>query len=245
MTTKKPLIGIPLDSIDPAEETDGKWYSELSWYALRHRYCEAISHAGGIPLPLPYHFECLDDYCNLIDGLLLTGGGFDIEPSFYGADYHHPKVTPLRPKRTAFESVIAKTVLKANKPVLGICAGMQLLNVIHGGTLIQDIPDEAPSPIDHKQKQVRTKHQHEVEILQDTLLRKLVKGDLFQVNSIHHQAVKKLSDCFQVNARAPDGLIEGIESSQYRFCIGVQWHPEFHVSSADIELLKGFVKACE
>jgi putative glutamine amidotransferase len=242
---KKPLIGIPLDSIDPTQEIEGKWYSDLSWYGLRHRYCEAITHAGGIPLPLPYHPEHLDYYCNLIDGLLLTGGGFDIEPALYGADYHHPKATPLRPKRTAFESAIAKAILKADKPVLGICAGMQLLNVIHGGTLIQDIPDEAPSSIEHKQSQCRTKYQHEVKILKNTLLSQLIEDEIFQINSIHHQAVKKLSDSFQINAMAPDGLVEGIEAPNYRFCIGVQWHPEFHVSSADIALLKGFIKACE
>jgi len=242
--SKKPIIGIPLDSVDPTQELEGSWYSDLSWYGLRHRYCEAVAHAGGIPLPLPYHYECLDDYCNLIDGLLLTGGGFDIEPTLYGADYHHPKVTPLRPKRTAFEVEIAKATLKADKPVLGICAGMQLLNVMHGGTLFQDLPDETPSDINHRQTQPRIHHQHPVKIIKDTLLGRLVDGEHFHVNSIHHQAVRKVSDVFQVNAHAPDGLVEGIEALQYRFCIGVQWHPEFHVCDADIALLKGFVEAC-
>ena len=244
--TKKPLIGIPLDSIDQTEEPEGNWYTGdmLSWYALRHRYCEAVAAAGGIPILLPYHQEHLDRYANLIDGLLLTGGGFDIDPALYGATYRHPSVKPLRPKRTAFESAIAKQVLLADKPVLGICAGMQLLNVLHGGTLIQDLTDEFSSPIQHKQTQPRTEEQHEVQILKDTRLSSLLGEELIHVNSIHHQAIKDLSPSFRVNALALDGLIEGIEAPQHRFCIGVQWHPEFHVSPADVVLLSAFINAC-
>jgi putative glutamine amidotransferase len=245
MTLKKPLIGITLDSVDPQDEIEGKWYSDLPWYGLRQRYCEAVALAGGIPIPLPYHIEYMNEYVNLLDGLVLTGGGFDIDPALYKADYVHPTVTPIRPKRTQFEWIFTENYLKSGKPILGICAGMELLNVIHNGTLIQHIPDEAPSSIDHKQKHSRFERQHLVNIHPDTLLGRIVGTSTIHVNSIHHQAVKEVSTSFQVNAMAPDGLVEGIELSDHPFCLGLQWHPEFHVSEADVLIMQGFIKACQ
>ncbi len=245
MITKKPLIGITLDSVDPQDEVGGDWYSDLPWYALRQRYCEAIAIAGGIPIPLPYHIEYMDDYINLLDGLVLTGGGFDIDPSLYNANYVHSTVTIMRPQRTQFEWIFAENYLKSKKPILGICAGMQLLNVMHKGTLIQHIPDEAPSSINHKQQQSRFKHQHPVNIYPDTLLERLIGTDTIHVNSIHHQAIKDVSPIFKINAIAPDGLVEGIELSSHPFCLGLQWHPEFFVSESDALIMKNFVKACQ
>lgn len=244
MTIKKPLIGITLDSVDPQAEAGGDWYSDLPWYALRQRYCEAVALAGGIPIPLPYHIEYMDDYINLLDGLILTGGGFDIDPTLYKADYVHPTITAMRPQRTQFEWIFTENFLKSGKPILGICAGMQLLNVMHNGTLIQHIPDEAPSSVNHKQKQSRFQHEHVVNVHPETLLGRLVGTSTMHVNSIHHQGIKDISSDFQVNAMASDGLVEGMELPNHPFCLGVQWHPEFHVSEADVMIIEGFIKAC-
>lgn len=243
MTFRKPRIGITLDKIDPCEEARGVWYSKLPWYALRYRYTEAVAAAGGIPLALPYYPELVDHYVHNLDGLVITGGGFDVDPRLYGDSTLHPTVR-LKPDRTEFEMAITKRMLELDKPVLGICGGMQLINVLHGGSLYQHLPAEVLSDINHSQDQDRHLPQHSVTVQADTLLGQLIKTETVAVNSVHHQAVKNLAPGFQVNAVAADGIVEGIESSSYRFCLGIQWHPEFHVTAADRHIFDGFIEAC-
>jgi putative glutamine amidotransferase len=244
MKVKAPRIGITLDYVDPAQEKGGEWYSKHPWYALRYRYCEAVALAGGLPLALSYYMELIEDYAENLDGLVITGGGFDVDPGLYGIQERHPTVN-IKPKRTEFEMAMARQMLKANKPVLGICGGMQVLNVLHGGTLYQDIPSEASSEINHKQTHDRFLPQHTVNIKPATLLANLANNSLtVSVNSVHHQAVRSVAPGFEINAAAPDGIIEGIESSQYKFCLGLQWHPEFHVSEADEGIFHGLIHAC-
>ncbi len=240
----KPKIGITLDSVDPDFQSDGSWYSKLPWYALRQRYCDAIAEAGGIPIPLPHNTDLIPDFSSLIDGLVISGGGFDIDPALYGVAEKHPTVT-INSRRTAFEWQLAQEFYKLDKPILGICGGMQLLNVMMGGTLIQHIPDEAPSNLNHKQEKPRSEAGHTITITEGTLFHRLI-GDLARkdvsVNSIHHQAIKNVANGLRVNALAPDGIIEGIEAINHPFCIGVQWHPEFHVSNVDVSLLNAFIR---
>ena len=243
MKPKKPLIGITLDYFDPTHDERALWYSEFPWYALRYRYCEAVAFAGGVPLALTYYLDCIDEYAEILDGLVLTGGGFDIDPKLYGDENVHPTVK-LKPKRTEFEMAMARRMLDLNKPVLGICGGMQLLNVLRQGTLHQDLPSEINSDINHSQKHDRHLPQHTVIVESETLLANLTKETSFSVNSIHHQAVKQVAKGFRVNALAPDGVIEGIEGMDYNFCLGVQWHPEFHVGQADKLIFNGFIEAC-
>ena len=128
--------------------------------------------------------------------------------------------------------------------MLGICGGQQLLAVALGGTLHQHIPDEAPSDIAHEQPNPRTEPGHEVEIAAGTLLARITGRARMAVNSAHHQAVREVAPGLVVKARAPEGLIEGIEAPGRRVALGVQWHPEYGVDPADPLILRAFVEAC-
>ena len=137
-----------------------------------------------------------------------------------------------------------KAMLDRDKPVLGICGGQQLLAVVLGGTLIQHIPDSITDALAHEQPNPRNEPGHDVAIAPDTMLHRIIGDELIPVNSAHHQAVKDVPSPIVVDAVAPDGVIEGIEDPRYKFCIGVQWHPEFHISPADVRLFAAFVDAC-
>lgn len=234
---KRPIIGVTLDS----ESSGG--YSVMPWYALRQNYCQAILSAGGIPLPLPHHPELAEEYSHLIDGLILTGGNFDVPPALFGESTVHDKVT-TKPERTTFEWDILHHLLHADKPILGICGGMQLINVALGGSLIQHLPDAVPDGLPHEQPNPRCQPGHEVEIYPNTRLHDIAQIIQTPVNSAHHQAVKNIAPCMIINAQAPDGVIEGIESTQHTFCLGVQWHPEYHISDVDHRIFNHFIKAC-
>jgi len=237
---KKPIIGITLD----AEEIGGysKWYP---WYALRANYVEAVVKAGGVPILLPHETPLADAYINQIAGFIITGGDFDIDPAIYGAKEKHPK-TQTKPKRTDFEAEMTRLALAENKPILGICGGMQLINVILGGTLIQHVPDVTGNSL-HEQKDDRKNPAHTVKITPGSLLYKITAKDSIKVNSTHHQAVEKPGKGVKVTAEAPDGIIEAIEYPAHPFCLGVQWHPEFHADpeGKDAKIFAAFVRAAD
>lgn len=235
--TKRPVIGIPLDS------ENGGGYSALPWYALRQNYCEAVVKAGGTPILLPHHADRAEQYLSMIDGLLIAGGAFDVDPALFGANERHGTVT-LKEGRTAFELAICKGAHARGMPILGICGGQQLLAVILGSTLIQHIPDEVETALAHEQPNPRTEPGHQVVVTEGTLLHRVTGQDRFPVNSAHHQAVKAVPAGLVVNAVAPDGVIEGVEDPAHPFCLGVQWHPEYSISPADDAILAAFVKAC-
>lgn len=235
-STDKPLIGLTLDHEEPGG------YSKQPWYAIRENYCTAITRAGGVPLPLPHELALVEDYLSLLDGVVVTGGHFDLHPSLYGAEDVHETVK-TKTGRTDFEITLVKEALAANKPILGICGGQQLLNVALGGTLIQHIPDAIPGALVHEQPNPRTEAGHVVRIHEKTLLKRIVGESEIPVNSAHHQAVEKLGSDVVVNAVAPDGVIEGIEYAKHPFCVGVQWHPEYSISPADIRIFGAFVAA--
>ena len=233
----RPIIGITLDSEEPGG------YSKLPWYALRKNYAQAIVAAGGTPILLPHEPDLATQYLDLIDGLLVTGGAFDVDPALFGAESRHATVK-LKEQRTAFELAMVRGAVERDKPVLGICGGQQLLNVVLGGTLIQHIPDEVPGGLAHEQPNPRTEPGHDVSITPGTLLHRIVGADRIPVNSAHHQAVKTAAPGMVVDAVAEDGVIEGIELAGKRFCVGVQWHPEYSISPADDRLMGAFVGAC-
>jgi len=234
---QKPLIGITLD----AEQPGG--YSKLPWYALRQNYFSAVVAAGGLPIALPHEAELAETYAAEIDGLLITGGAFDIDPALYNGGAQHETVV-LKAGRTDFELAITRAALARNIPVLGICGGEQLLAVAFGGTLIQHIPDTVQNALAHEQPNPRTEPGHEIAIAPGTLLERAVARPRMAVNSAHHQAVATPGRGAIVNATAPDGVIEGIEHPGYRFALGVQWHPEYAVDMADPQIFTAFVEAC-
>ncbi|MBL8707035.1 MAG: gamma-glutamyl-gamma-aminobutyrate hydrolase family protein [Rhodospirillales bacterium] len=231
-----PVIGLTLD----AEKPGG--YSKFPWYAVRENYCGAVARAGGLPVLLPHEPERAADYLDRIDGLIVTGGAFDVDPTLFGDATRHEKVT-TKERRTAFELAVTRGALERNKPVLGICGGQQLLHVVLGGKLIQHIPDEIAGALAHEQPNPRDQAGHAVEIVPGTMLHRIVGAERLEVNSAHHQAAKDAPQGVVINARAPDGVIEGMESAKYRFCLGVQWHPEFAISSGDERIFAAFIDA--
>lgn len=233
---QKPVIGITLDH----EEKDG--YSKFPWYALREHYTSSIHETGGIPLPMPHYIDLVDDYINMVDGIVVTGGDFDVDPNLYGATDIHPSIK-VKSRRTSFELEIIKRALEKNIPLLGICGGHQLLNVALGGTLIQHIPEEFTTDIKHEQPNSREEPGHEIRINHNSILHKIVGSEVMSVNSAHHQAIKSPGRGCVVNAVAPDGMIEGIEVQDKRFCMGIQWHPEIFVDPGDRLIFEFFIRS--
>ena len=150
----------------------------------------------------------------------------------------------LKENRTATELALVQGALARDMPVLGICGGQQLLAVALGGTLIQHIPDAVPDALPHEQPNPRDEPGHAVRLLAGTLLHRIVGGTEMRVNSSHHQAVREPGPSAVVDAAAPDGVIEGIEDSRFRFCLGVQWHPEFLIDPGDRRIFDAFINAC-
>ncbi len=233
---RKKLIGVTLDSEQPGG------YSVYPWYALRTNYAAAIAAAGGVPVALPHHAELAADMLDAIDALVITGGAFDVDPALYGAQEAHATVT-LKAGRTRAEHALLEGALARDMPVLGICGGQQLLAVALGGTLIQHIPDTVPDALPHEQPNPRDQPGHKVAISPGTLLHRIVGAAEMQVNSSHHQAVLEAGPVGRVNAWAPDGVVEGIEDPRRRFCLGVQWHPEFLIDPGDMRIFAALVEA--
>jgi putative glutamine amidotransferase len=233
---KRPVIGITLDY----EQV--QTYSKYPWYALRDHYCSAISAHGGVPLGLPHEVDLAENYLQMLDGLVITGGAFDVPPDMYGDAQTH-ETTSTKPRRSAFEAAITHGALTRDMPILGICGGQQLLAALLGGTLIQHIPDSIKNPLEHEQPNPRNEVSHAVNIAADSKLHDILQTDNIMVNSAHHQAVKSVPDDVIINATAPDGVIEGIEMPDKRFVIGVQWHPEFLITKQDEALYAAFIAA--
>ena len=232
---KKPIIGITLDFEKPGG------YSKFEWYAIRKNYLESVEKLGGIAFPLSHNLKNINTYVEKIDGLIITGGNFSISPKLYG------QITSKYSKnqkknRTEFEYKISKKSLKKNIPILGICGGEQLINVLFGGTLIQHIKSFSPTSINHEQITPRNKTSHSVKIDTSSKLYKIIKQKKIKVNSAHYQSVKEPGKNVFVSGKSPDGIIESIENNQYKWCIGVQWHPEFLITKSDYLLIEDFIK---
>ena len=232
----RPLIGITLDSEPPGG------YSAFPWYALRANYAGALAGAGALPVALPHDPALAGDWLDRIAGLVVTGGAFDVDPALYGAPDRHATVS-LKDSRTRAELALVQGALARSLPVLGICGGQQLLAVALGGTLVQHIPDSVPHALEHEQPNPRNQPGHAVAVTPGTRLAAIVGADTMRVNSAHHQAVAHPGPRAVVNARAPDGVVEGIEDPAHPFAIGVQWHPEFLIDPGDRRIFDAFVAA--
>ncbi len=234
---KRPIVGTTLDSEQPGG------YSKYPWYAMRQNYADAIAAAGGLPIALPHNADLAPAYLDAIDALVVTGGAFDVDPALYGDDARHATVT-LKDNRTRAEWALIEGALARDMPILGICGGHQLLAVVLGGSLIQHIPDAVPDALAHEQPNPRHQPGHTVAVAPGTLLHRIVGGTQMHVNSAHHQAVRAPGQRATVNAVAPDGVIEGVEASGYRFCLGVQWHPEYLIDPGDRLIFDALIAAC-
>lgn len=212
----RPLIGLtPYEKLGDA----GIW--------MRGTYIRSILNAGGLPVTLPFltQEEEFDAVCRSMDGFLFTGGD-DIDPAQYG-EAILPECGELCPARDAFELRLLPKVLAAEKPMLAICRGVQVLNVALGGTLYQDLPSQLGQTICHDQEQDFEKPAHDVSVAAGTRLREILQTDTLAVNTWHHQAIRTLGQGLIAGAIAPDGVIEAVELPGAHMVLGVQWHPEY------------------
>lgn len=209
-------------------------------------YMKLIERADALPVILPLTTDSVELWhCfQLCDGFLFTGG-HDVHPSVYGEE---PRETcgPACVDRDIMEKYILQHAIANDKPVLGICRGIQLINALLGGKLYQDLPTEAPSAVEHHMSAPYNKPIHSVTVLEDTLLADIIGSGEYLVNSYHHQAVKELAPGCKPMAIAEDGIIEALQVEGNRFIVGVQWHPEFIFKKDEncIKLVEAFIEAC-
>ena len=232
----KPLIGItPLYD-----------YNLSSWWMIPG-YAEGIMKAGGVPVIMPFSDdpEITEELVSKLDGFIITGGP-DVNPALYGEDATL-QLGLLAPKRDVNEKLIYEFIRKQNKPVLGICRGHQLINVLEGGTLYQDLPSQKPSETRHSQREANYIMTHKVDVLEGTPLCQWLNGGReMDVNSYHHQAVKDLAPGLKPMALSKeDHLVESFYHPERRFTVGIQWHPELAYKDNPIHevIFKALVEA--
>lgn len=215
-------------------------------YQVRAVNVAAILQNGGTPLILPYSEDptLVEGYLGLVSGLYFTGG-CDILPDYFG-EAPLPGLGELCPSRDAFEIHLYRQAARLDMPMLGVCRGVQIMNVAAGGSLYQDLGSQMPHALVHSPKGVdRAMPCHGVQIDPSSRLYAILKTEAPAVNSFHHEAIKKPAPGYRVTALAPDQVIEGIESTELTFSLGVQWHPEDMLRSEPVfaELYKAFISA--
>lgn len=195
-------------------------------FLIQSGYVRSIIDAGGIPIIIPVTEDpqqC-EAYVDMIDGLLVPGGE-DMTAQFFGEE-PHPTVNYINRDKDLYEMALIRRVMEQKKPIFGICRGLQIINVLAGGTLIQDIPSQVGSSICHSQSmEIRNEVTHKVFVEPGSILHEVMGREEIRTNSYHHQAIGELAPGFKVTGRAADGVIEAVESEDGKiFC--VQWHPE-------------------
>lgn len=222
----------------------------LQAVSLSDDYAQGIEHAGGLPLVIPFleSKSALEAMATRVDGVLLSGGE-DIDPLLYG-DEPQMGLGEITPERDELEIELVRLMRQQRKPVLGICRGMQLMNVAFGGTLYQDLPREWKGKIQHAQRRARNHVSHSVTVAPESRMSSLLFTDPselleIRVNSFHHQAVKQIAPGFVPTAWDGEGLIEAMEAGTDEFLLAVQWHPENLWRSYPIflRLFQGLVEA--
>jgi len=235
--TAKPLILMPISIQD----------EEKRRFTLGRNYVRSINEAGGVPVMAPVTVDpvSLRRLYDGADGVLLTGGA-DLDPAVFG-ELLHPLTKGVDPDREAAETLLARWAVEDDKPMLCICRGVQQLNVAMGGSLIQDIPSQHKTDLEHsagKLNPARDYVAHTICVEPHSQLGEALglgaAGGEVGVNSFHHQALKSVADGLQVTSRAPDGIVESVEMPERRFVVGVQWHPE-EMSAGRADMMNLFV----
>ncbi len=206
----RPLIGITTDLEDKSN-------------LIESAYSKAVEFYGGAPVLIPTVAEAsssdfLLNIISAINGLLIPGSR-DMDPKFYG-ESPHPAIKPMSPERTETEFSVLRLALEKDMPILGICGGMQFINVFHGGSIHQDIKALLPDALCHEGGEV-----HSITVFPDTVFGGLTEENEFEIKSYHHQAINRVGEGLRISALAPDGIVEGFESANGRV-MGFQWHPE-------------------
>ena len=232
----KPLIGITLDYQDEGS------FSPRPHYAIRDSYFYAVSAAGGTPIGIPFMRESIDEYLDLIGALVVPGGDFALEPKWYAKD---DKPGFPATKRLDFDIEIITKALAKNIPLLGICAGMQILGGVLGCRLTSDINKYIGTRLCHSYGVIADQFAHEVFIDRGSLLHEITGVEKMQTNSRHREGIVELSDKVIKSGLSDDGVIEAIEVRDKKFALGVQWHPEFFIkeNEPNFKIFQGLVKA--
>jgi putative glutamine amidotransferase len=242
----RPLIAVTTSELRRPEDVRARPQGEPPKVevALATLYPEAIERAGGIPLIVPLlRPEAIGALLERVDGICLPGGP-DLQPSTYG-DQPHPELGPTEPRVDGVELALVRAADRRGLPLLGICRGMQALNVARGGTLHQHLPDVVGDQLRHRQPEHGSIVTHRVETAPRSRLRATLGGPALEVNSFHHQAVRTLGRGLVATAWAPDGTIEAVEEPGERFVMGVQWHAEGLRAHAPLFDLLITAAACE
>jgi putative glutamine amidotransferase len=219
---KRPLIGVPM-----GRERSQRFFG-LPMYIMNQTYVRELEKRGALPLLIPLNMSeaTLDGMLAGLDGLFLPGGE-DVDPANYGEE-RHPQLGPVDKERDRTELYLVRQALSIGMPILGICRGVQVINVACGGALYQDLHSQRPDLNKHDfypPKYERFQISHDIHIEPDSHLAHVL-GQTHPINSMHHQGIKQLGKCLRVVATAPDGLPEAVECPNLPFVLGVQWHPE-------------------
>lgn len=240
---KRPVIGIT-----SSQFVEKASHGTFIRHSLMVDYSDAVQAAGGIPIILPFNAGLAAEIFDLVDGIIVSGGS-DLDPALFGDADTHPQTYDIIPERDEAELALARMAIERDKPILGICRGIQVVNVALGGTLYQDIASQFSATIAHRQQAREipaAEPGHTVTVDPWSLLERVFGPGPVFVNSFHHQAVKDIAPELVANGWSEDGSIEAIERPGSTFALGVQWHPElmFKRSRQQLAPFSALVQAC-
>jgi putative glutamine amidotransferase len=235
---RTPLIGVTADI-----EASPQGKPPRPFYVLDSRTFDALRVAGAAAVILPHEIDMIPRYLKSLDGIVVSGGGYQFpHPELFGEGADGSD-SPEKLQRAAFERALIVAAIEADMPLLGVCGGFQLMNAVCGGKLIVSLAASRPSSIQHRQTESYAQGTHTVRAEPDSDFARWFGPQPALVNSKHSQGVIEVGPRARVAARAPDDLVEAIEVPQRRFALGVQWHPEFHVTPSDNLIFERFVEA--